>query len=385
VTTHIQGSFPTGDIITYNGTNFIPRQITPTLSLATLPSNLTTGSTFSLAELVTKSGTGVLAYSSSHPSVATVNSSTGLVTLVSIGTTTITVNLSASSDGVYAAATLTREIEVTGPPITLAANGVTIQYTGSAGDIPDDTPLFIQANPRDTPQIPRQPEWFAVVKDISSDQINSYAKNQEGGISYFTPPDQTNPVPFNNIVTTHIKYNMSNLFNNATTFNEDISSWDTSNVTDIGNMFSNATAFDKDISSWDTSNVEYMYGTFNNASAFNKNIGSWNTSKVTRMNSVFTGASAFNQPIGGWITSAATDMSFMFLGASVFNQDISEWDTSIVTNMSYMFDGASAFNQDISSWDVALTPARPTLTRNDFASGSPLALPANSHKLPQFV
>jgi surface protein len=271
------------------------------------------------------------------------------------------------------------------PPITLAANGVTIQYTGSAGDIPDDTPLFIQANPRDTPQIPRQPEWFAVVKDISSDQINSYAKNQEGGISYFTPPDQTNPVPFNNIVTTHIKYNMSNLFNNATTFNEDISSWDTSNVTDIGNMFSNATAFDKDISSWDTSNVEYMYGTFNNASAFNKNIGSWNTSKVTRMNSVFTGASAFNQPIGGWITSAATDMSFMFLGASVFNQDISEWDTSIVTNMSYMFDGASAFNQDISSWDVALTPARPTLTRNDFASGSPLALPANSHKLPQFV
>ena len=82
VTTHIQGSFPTGDIITtHNVTNFIPRQITPTLSLATLPSNMTTGSTFSLPELITKSGTGVLAYSSSNPSVATVNSSTGLVTL----------------------------------------------------------------------------------------------------------------------------------------------------------------------------------------------------------------------------------------------------------------------------------------------------------------
>jgi surface protein len=616
VTTHIQGSFPTGDIITtHNVTNFIPRQNTPTLSLATLPSNLTTGSTFSLAELVTKSGTGVLAYSSSHPSVATVNSSTGLVTLVSIGTTTITVSLAASSDGVYAAATLTTEIVVTGPlltlaangvtikytgteftsnplfiqanprgtlstpqtpqpewfavvpsnqywritsyatndvengisyftppgqsnpvpfnnivttlltnmsdlfnnattfnedisswdtssvtnmgnmfsnasdfnkplnswdtalvgnmvamfynaekfnqnigswdtsivttmeymfqeaiafnnggspnigdwdvsivsnmsnmfqnaqafnqnisnwdvsavtegnfnnfragsaltqantppaflpPITLAANGVTIKYTGSAGDIPDSTPLFIQANPRDTLQNPRQPEWFAVVKDISSDQINSYAKNQEGGINYFTPSayGETIPVPFNNIVTTHMQYNMGNLFNNATTFNEDISSWDTSNATDMFYMFYNATAFDKDISSWDTSKVEYMYGTFNNASAFNKNIGSWNTSKVTRMDGMFDGASAFNQPIGSWDTALVRNMFYMFNGASAFNQPIGSWNTSKVENMNFMFNNAIAFDKPLNSWDTALVTSMIGMFSNSTSNAS---------------
>jgi hypothetical protein len=50
-----------------------------------------------------------------------------------------------------------------------------------------------------------------------------------------------------------------------------------------------------------------------------------------------------------------------------------------------MFDYAVAFNQNLSGWNVALTPIRPSLTRNAFAIHSPLALPANSHKLPPFV
>ena len=41
----------------------------------------------------------------------------------------------------------------------------------------------------------------------------------------------------------------------GTSFNGDISSWDTSNVTDMKGMFSGATAFNQDIGSWDTSNV----------------------------------------------------------------------------------------------------------------------------------
>jgi hypothetical protein len=89
--------------------NFIAIQIIPNLSLANIPNKLTTDSPFSLS--VTTNSGGVLSYSSSAPSVATVNSS-GLVTIVGAGTTTITVNLAASANGQFAAASVTRLLVV---------------------------------------------------------------------------------------------------------------------------------------------------------------------------------------------------------------------------------------------------------------------------------
>ena len=38
-------------------------------------------------------------------------------------------------------------------------------------------------------------------------------------------------------------------------FNQDISNWDVSNVTDMNYMFTNAKKFNQDISSWDVNNV----------------------------------------------------------------------------------------------------------------------------------
>ena len=46
---------------------------------------------------------------------------------------------------------------------------------------------------------------------------------------------------------------MENLFNDSS-FNGDISSWDVSNVTNMGQMFSGS-QFNGDISNWDVSNV----------------------------------------------------------------------------------------------------------------------------------
>ncbi|RIY32835.1 hypothetical protein CJP74_03445, partial [Psittacicella melopsittaci] len=52
---------------------------------------------------------------------------------------------------------------------------------------------------------------------------------------------------------------------------------------------------DIDLNSWDVSKVTDMSWMFKDASTFNQNIADWNVSNVTDMSSMFEGASSFNQ------------------------------------------------------------------------------------------
>lgn len=146
---------------------------------------------------------------------------------------------------------------------------------------------------------------------------------------------------------------MSSLFVNDVTFNEDISSWDVSSVTTMFRMFQNASSFNQNISSWDVSNVTNMSAMFSKAYAFNQDIGSWDVSSVTNMGIMFFGTTSFNQDISNWDISSVTNMQLMFSKTTSFNSDISRWDTSSVTSMFSVFQDATSFNQDISSWDVS--------------------------------
>ncbi|EMR34030.1 BspA family leucine-rich repeat surface protein [Vibrio harveyi] len=120
----------------------------------------------------------------------------------------------------------------------------------------------------------------------------------------------------------------SNLFKNNATFNQDISSWDTSSATSFTSMFENASSFNQDIGKWDTSNVTSIEGMFSGATSFNQNLNDWNVSKVELFNGMFAGATSFNQPLDKWDTSGAFMWTAMFSGATSFNQDVSGWDVS---------------------------------------------------------
>ena len=147
---------------------------------------------------------------------------------------------------------------------------------------------------------------------------------------------------------------MAFLFKN-TAFNQNISSWDVSNVINMGGTFAQATSFNQAIGNWDVSSVDNMEFTFFEATSFNQNISNWDVSNVQVMEAMFARATSFNQDIGNWDTSRVNDMGAMFYEATSFNQDIGNWDVSKVIRMEIMFFGATSFNQDIGRWNVIST------------------------------
>ena len=170
---------------------------------------------------------------------------------------------------------------------------------------------------------------------------------------------------------------MSHMFNSATRFDGDLSSWNVSGVTDMSGMFSSATAFDHSLNNWDVSQVTNMSAMFfytglnqpldnwNTSQVidmsnmfgftflFNQTLNNWDVSSVTDMSGMFILTSKFNQPLDNWNTSQVTDMSGMFAATLTFNQPLNNWDTSQVTDASFMFSGADKFNQPLDNWDTS--------------------------------
>ena len=111
----------------------------------------------------------------------------------------------------------------------------------------------------------------------------------------------------------------------------------------------------QDISSWDVSNVTTMEWMFLDTTSFNQPLNNWNVSNVTNIRGMFSGTTSFNQPLNNWDVSQVTDMSGVFRSSISFNQPLDNWDVSNVPlyYMNRMFKNALAFNQDLSGWCVS--------------------------------
>ena len=116
---------------------------------------------------------------------------------------------------------------------------------------------------------------------------------------------------------------LEQVFWEANSFNQDIGGWDVTQVTDFTNLFFSAVRFNRPLNTWIINNTPgvnvRMREMFNGASAFNQDISSWDTSRVNNMREMFRLANSFNQDIGDWDTGNVITMRIMFSGASAFN------------------------------------------------------------------
>ena len=148
--------------------------------------------------------------------------------------------------------------------------------------------------------------------------------------------------------------NMIGLFDGAKEFNQDLSAWSTSRVTNLGTTFRGATKFAGDgLSNWNVARVTSFLSCFHSATLFNGKISNWDVSRSTRFSHMFIRASSFQQDLSGWDVALGTDFKAMFSGATVFNSDISGWNVSNGLFFDYMFEDSVAFNVDLSSWDIS--------------------------------
>lgn len=111
--------------------------VVTTASFTTASKTLQVGGTFT--QMVTTNSDGAVTYSSDDTSVATVDSSTGLVTAIAEGSTTITADIAATSNYTQGSASYTVVVEAVGANDTDELTATMLELTGNYGGVSGKT------------------------------------------------------------------------------------------------------------------------------------------------------------------------------------------------------------------------------------------------------
>ena len=133
--------------------------------------------------------------------------------------------------------------------------------------------------------------------------------------------------------------NLSSMFSSAHSSTPlDLSAWDTGSATDMGYMFSSFQGPVKGIEGFDTSSAVSFWSMFQNMKATSPiDLSAWDTRNVNNTMQMFAGSEGFSG-MDSWNTSKLYTAYSMFESAKPAKPlDLSSWDTSRLTNMNSMF------------------------------------------------
>ena len=121
-------------------------------------------------------------------------------------------------------------------------------------------------------------------------------------------------------------------------------------ITDLSFTFQNSERFNSDITSWDTSNVTNMRSFLENCFMFNQNIFEYyDTSKVENMKCMLKYCYKFNQPLTNLDTSNVEDFEDMLLWCTRFTYGVWHLNVEKWEDFSWML-RIENFNKSIKWW-----------------------------------
>jgi len=163
-------------------------------------------------------------------------------------------------------------------------------------------------------------------------------------------------------------WNLERFFRGCSDFNQDISTdsvngyWVMTRVTDINNLLHTCGSFDQELTNWDVSNVTNASALFLGCSSFTNGgvnglgvgLDTWDVSSITNASNMMRGAGndTVDWYLESWNTSNFQNIAACFVGASG-NPHITTWDVSNVTAMDSLFQANGRFNRDITGWNTS--------------------------------